>query len=115
MNKHNHHDEWYLHSESPNIKDSIYNSRVSHFVDRTHTLNTLYLVAGFCQILLGMAVITISVLGLIKPFWLSASLSMISSVTTMIGLYLVYITVSNTYDRNSLLRNAMKRVMESKN
>lgn len=115
MDKHNYHDEWYLHSDSPNIKDSAYNSRVSHFIDRTHSLNVFYLIAGLCQVLLGMAVVTISILGLIEPLWLSTSLSMIGSVTTMIGLYLVYITVSKSYDRNSLLRSAMKRVMEAKN
>lgn len=115
MAKHEYQDDWYLHSDSSNIKDSEYNSRVSRFVDRTHTLDTFYLIAGGLQIFLGVVVVTISILGLIEPLWLSKLLSMLGSVTTMIGLYLVYITVSKSYDSNSLLRDAMKRVMESKN
>jgi len=115
MAKHEYQDNWYLHSESSNIKDSGYNSRVSKFVDRTHTLDTFYLIAGGFQVFLGTVVITISILGMIKPLWLSTFLSMLASVTTMIGLYLMYITVSKSYDNNSLLREAMKRVMESKN
>jgi len=112
----NQYDEWFLHSESPNIKkDSVHNSRVSNLVNKAHTLGAFHLIAGFCQILLGAVVIVVSILGLIDPLWLSASLGIAASITTMIGLYLVYITVSRLQDHESLLRDAMKRVMESKN
>jgi hypothetical protein len=114
MDKNNYHDNWYLRWES-NIKDSVDNSRVSTFIGYAHSFYTFYLIAGFCQVFLGISVVTISILGLIRPLWLSTFLSMGASITTMIGLYLVYITVSKSYDRNSLLRSAMKRVMESKN
>jgi len=111
----NKYSEWFLHSESSNIRDSVHNSRVSHLVNQVHTLVAFHLIAGICQIILGAAVSAVSILGLIEPLWLSASLGIAASITTMIGLYLVYITVSRSQDNESLLRDAMKRVMESKN
>ena len=115
MNTPDHDDERYTSSESFNIKDLSHNSRVSDFVDRTHSLYTFYLIAGSCQVLLGLAIIVTSMLGLIEPRWVSTLLIMGASATTMIGLYLLYITVSHSQNHNSLLRSAMKRVMESRN
>ncbi len=107
--------DWSAHSNLPNIQDSTGNARLSQAVKHTHTLKTFHFIAGFCQILLGLSVITVSILGLITPLWISLFLTMGASVTTMTGLYLVYITVSKSYDTHSLLRNAMKRVMKAKN
>lgn len=107
--------EWFSPSESPNIKGWKHNSSISHFVEQTHSLQTFYLIAGICQVLLGLTVITVAILGLIQPMWLSTALIMLSSVTTMIGLYLLYITRIKRSDHNFLLRSAMRRVMEHKN
>ncbi len=114
MDKHNK-NEWYTPFESSNITNSPRNSRVSSIVENSHSLLAVHVIAGVCQVLLGLAVITVSVLGLLKPFWVSTILIMAASVTTMIGLYLLYITVSNAQTHNSLLRSAMKRVMEYRN
>ncbi len=108
-------DDSFPSSESRNIKDSTHNSVISHYVEQTHSLSTFYLIAAVSQIFLGLAVITVSVLGLIQPQWLSTSLIMIASVTTMIGLYLLYITAAQKNNHNSLLRNAMQRIMQHKN
>jgi hypothetical protein len=106
---------WSRHPDFPNIQDSTGNVRLSHAVSRTHTLSTLHFVAGLLQLFLGLAVVTVSILGLIKPLWVSLLLTMVASVTSMIGLYLVYITVSRYYDSHSLIRSAVKRVMKAKN
>lgn len=115
MKKQNPNNEWFTSSESSNIKDSKDNSRVSHFIEQTHSIHVFHLIAGLCQVFLGLTVVTVCVLGLLQSLWLSTGLIMIGSVTTMIGLYLLYITVAETRNHNSLLRNAMRRVMESKN
>lgn len=107
--------DWYAPSEFSNIKKTPRNSRVSDFVRITHSLQVFHLIAGVCQVLLGLAVITVSILGLIEPRWVSTLFIMGASVTTMIGLYLLYITVSNARNENSLIRNAMKRIMEFRN
>lgn len=115
MNNPNHKDEWFAPSESSNIKDSLHKSRVSHFVNQTHSIQVFYLIASVCQIFLGLTVVTVCVLGLLEPVWLSTGLIMIASITTMIGLYLLYITVARRKNKHSLLHNAMRRVMESQN
>ncbi|WP_440999622.1 hypothetical protein [Fodinibius sp. SL11] len=115
MKNKNRKDDSFPFSESSNIKDSIHNSAISHYVEQTHSLSTFYMIAAVSQIFLGLTVVTVSVLGLIQPQWLSTSLIMIASVTTMIGLYLLYITAAKRSKHNSLLRNAMQRIMQHKN
>lgn len=115
MKKKNQHDDWFASSESTNLNNPVHKSSVSHYVEQTHSLKTLHLIAGFCQVFLGLAVVTVSVLGLIQPQWLATALIMVASVTTMIGLYLIYITASKKHDSTSLLRSAMQRVMQHKN
>lgn len=111
MNKHNKHS---FTSES-NILDSEHSFSFSVFFEQVHSVNTLYLIAGLCQIFLGISVITVSVLGYIQELWLSSALTMLASISTVIGFYLMYVTVSKWRDPEALLHNAMKRVMESKN
>lgn len=115
MKKKDQNNDWFTSSDSSNISNQTHNRSVSHYVEQTHSLRTFHFVAGFCQIFLGLAVVTISVLGLIQPQWLATALIMVASVTTMIGFYLVYITASQKQDSTSLMRNAMQRVMQHKN
>jgi len=107
--------DWSARSDYPNIQDSTGNVRLSKAVAKTHTLHTFYLIAGISQVLLGLSVIVVSILGLISPLWVSLFLTMGASVTTLTGLYLVYMTVSKSFDSHSLLRDAMRRVMKAKN
>ncbi len=106
---------WFTFSASSKIKDSTQKSHVYHFVKRAHSLRILQIIAGICEVLLGLSVITVSVLGLIELLWVSVVLSMIGSVTTMIGLYLVYIMATNSDNHNSLIRSAIRRVMKARN
>lgn len=116
MDKHSHKSGWFISSNASKYdKKDIRNSRISHFVNRSHTLSTFMLIAGLSQIFMGLFVVAVSVLGLIEPLWLSRVMSIAASITTMIGFYLVYIGVSKSNSRNMLLRNAMRRVMEAKN
>ena len=78
-------------------------------------MSVFYTLSGICQVLLGVAVITVSVLGLLEPLWLSRVFTMLASVSTMIGAYLIYISVSKSRDSHSLMREAMRRVMKSRN
>lgn len=106
---------WFISSESSKIKDSSHNSHDFHFGKRVHSQRFIQIVAGICQILLGLSVITVAVMGLIQPFWLSAALCMLGSVTTMIGFYLVYIMGTKSYNPKTLIRNAIRRVMKARN
>lgn len=102
--------------QSPNLTNSSnYSSKISAFVDRAHSLNTLHLMAAFCQIFLGMAVVLVSILGMISPVWLSTMLSMFASVASMLGLYFLYTIITNMRDPDKLLGDAIRRVIDAQN
>ncbi|SHE78143.1 hypothetical protein SAMN05443144_103167 [Fodinibius roseus] len=107
--------DWKTSSRNRNIKDSIYGRGLSKLMNRIHSVSSIYILAGTLQILLGLTVIAVTILGYVQPLWLSTLLTGMSSISAMAGFFLVYHTVSKMHDPNLLLRNAMKRVMESKN
>lgn len=116
MSTHKKSGEDFVSPDSSNIANSDkYNSRFSGIIDQAHSVNTLHLMSAFCQVLLGASVILISTAGLIKPAWISTSLSMFASVATMLGLYFLYTVVFQNRDSNRLLRDAMRRIMDAKN
>lgn len=115
MEKSNKNNEWKTPSDAQNIQDSVYRTGIAKLINRIHSTSTVYIVAGVFQIVLGISVIIVAILGYITSLWLSTMLTGVSSITTMIGFFLVYHTVSKLHDPDLLLRNAMKRVMESKN
>lgn len=115
MNRLNKNNDWNTSSGARSIKDSNYRIGISRLMNRIHSASTIYIMAGVCQIVLGLAVITSAVLGYVRPLWLSTMLTVISSISTMIGSFLVYHTISKMHDPDLLLRNAMKRVMELQN
>lgn len=115
MSNRGYENKWFAPSDLPNIKDTTGNSRLSGFIEKNHSLNTFYFIAGIFQVFLGLSVITVSILGFIRPLLVSIILTMFASISSMIGFYLIYITVSKWHDSKSLLRSALKRVMKSKN
>lgn len=115
MSNSHRHNKWTTSLNEYNVNDSLYRTRLSAFINRLHTSSTGILIAGIMQVVLGITVIVVSVLGYVAPLWVSTLLTGLSSIATMIGLGLIYYTVSKRHDPNMLLRNAMKRVMESKN
>lgn len=116
MNKDEQSGEDFISPDSSNIANSEkFNSKFSGIIDQAHSVNTLHLMSAFCQIFLGAAVILLSTAGLVKPIWISTTLSMFASVTTMLGMYFLYTVVFQDRDSNHLLRDAMRRVMDAKN
>ena len=88
--------------------------RISRFLHKIHSLQTLHIFAGFCQLLLGFAVVITAVLGLIHPIWLSTILSITASITIMTGLYFCYSAIAKR-GGNTLLHDAMRRIAERQN
>lgn len=107
--------EQYQKPSSSNIQDSSHNSGVKRFINQMHSLRTMQMFGAIGQIVLGLSVIVASVMGLIQPLWLAGFFIAIASVVTIIGSYLVYIIRSKSHNYNSLKRNAVRRVMKSKN
>lgn len=116
MESHEYDEGKYIPSESVNVDNSFPNrSKITKIVSQTHTVYVLRMAASISQILLGVAIIFLSVLGVIRPLWLSAVVSMLASATTILGIYFLYSIMNQKGDQNLLLRNAMQRIMEAQN
>lgn len=115
MNKSQKNNDWKTPSDAHNIKDSVQRTGISKFINRLHAKSTIYIVAGVGQLMLGLTIIAAAILGYIRPLWLATVFTALSSLSSMVGFFLVYHTISDMHDQGQLLRDAMKRVMESKN
>jgi len=72
-------------------------------------------VAAALQIVTGMTLIVISILGMIAPMWFSAILSIAGSVSSMTGVFLLYFTSANKGSIDGLINQAIRRVINSQN
>lgn len=94
---------------------SEYHSRLSGLIEQVHATSTLYLIAGAAQVILGLTVVLVSVLGLVSPLWFSTLLTMFASVATMLGAWQLYSTLSGRRGADSLIREAIRRIMDARN
>lgn len=94
---------------------SEYHSRLSGLIEQVHARSTLHLIAGAAQVGLGLTVVLISVLGMVSPLWLSTMLTMFASVVTMLGAWLLYSSSSRRRGADSLIREAIRRIMDAQN
>lgn len=90
-------------------------SGISDFLHKMHSINGLHFVAALSQVFLGTTVVALSLINSINPMWLATIMTVMGSITSMIGLYFLYsiFTRSGAYD--SLLQKAIKRVVSSQN
>ncbi len=88
---------------------------VSGFMEGIHSVNSLHLVSAMSQIFLGSFVVALSILGIIKPIWISTLMTILGSISSVIGLFFAYHILSEADTFNSLLHRAIKRVISSQN
>lgn len=91
------------------------NSGISLFMDQVHSIDGLHFISASMQIFLGTSVVALSLLNSIHPLWLATIMTVFGSVTTMVGLYFMYRTITNSGAFDSLLHKAIKRVISSQN
>lgn len=71
--------------------------------------------SGVLQILVGLTLVAVSILGLITPLWLSAFLSLAGSVSTMVGVFLIYYTITSRGSLENLINQSIRRVISDQN
>ena len=81
----------------------------------TNTNLLISFLSGVLQIMAGMVLISITILGIIQPVWLSAMLSILGSIMSMMGILLLYYTFAAEHNLESLINQAIKRVINSQN
>lgn len=72
-------------------------------------------ISGSLQVLIGFALVGISILGLLTPIWLSALMSLAGSISAMSGVYLVYQTIATQDTFDSLINKSIRRVIKEQN
>jgi hypothetical protein len=107
-------------SEGVEGSEFVKDSSISSFSDKSQPLvgsvdAFVSYVAASLQIITGMTLIVISILGMISPMWFSAILSIVGSVSCMTGVFLFYFTSSNKGSIDGLVNQAIRRVINSQN
>jgi len=96
-------------------KTGRYSLQFSRFVDRVRSASVLYLLSAISQMVVGLTVATIALLGLIEVIWLTALMLMLGCISTMLGVYIMFDLFSNKHEFNSLLKQAIQRSIKFKN
>ena len=78
-------------------------------------INGFQLVSAFIQILLGTAVVALSIIQLIQPVWLATIMSVLGCISVISGLVCSYNVLSSSESFNSLINKAIKRVITFQN
>ncbi|MEX0648154.1 MAG: hypothetical protein WEA56_14070 [Balneolaceae bacterium] len=85
---------------------------------RTLFLNAHSLIpigSGVLQVIVGLTLVSASLLGLISAVWLSAVLSLLGSISCMSGVFLVYHVFSTQGTFESLINQSIRRVISAQN
>lgn len=73
------------------------------------------LLSGVLLILSGLILVSITILGFITPLWISAMLTLLGSISSMVGGFLIYQVISTRNSFDSLINKAIRRVVDSQN
>ncbi|REL33374.1 hypothetical protein DYD21_11385 [Rhodohalobacter sp. SW132] len=71
--------------------------------------------AGIIQIVAGLSIVGVTILGLLTPLWLSAVLSLIGSISSMFGVYLIFHSIAANGNFDTLINQSIKRVIRDQN
>lgn len=77
--------------------------------------NMLQLTAACLLVTMGAVIVGVALLGLMQPLWLSTVLSMLGSVSAMVGIYIFYNLFSDKSTFDTLVNKAIQRVIRNQN
>jgi hypothetical protein len=97
-----------------NLSDSKPKSSLQKFNSYWNS-NSLQVLAGSIQIIAGMSIVGITILGLLQPLWIAAILSMLGSISSMFGVYMIFQAVSSSGKFDTLINQSIKRVIRDQN
>lgn len=73
------------------------------------------LIAGAVQVKIGLLIVSITILGMVQPLWVSTLLSLLGSISCMMGGFMIYNTITGFESHKSLISRAIHRVINSQN
>lgn len=87
--------------------------RIFYVITSSKTL--VPFLSSIIQMITGLVLVSISILGIIQPLWLSAVLSLLGSITAMLGVFLLYHTFSSQDSFESIVNRAIRRAIRNQN
>ncbi|CAN5354283.1 hypothetical protein BH23BAC3_BH23BAC3_05240 [soil metagenome] len=90
-------------------------SKKSHGILSIFNGNTAIVFAGIIQIVAGLSIVGVTILGLLQPLWISAILSLVGSVSSMFGVYLIFQAIATNGNFDTLINRSIKRVIRDQN
>lgn len=84
-------------------------------VNRVRNSSPVLILSGFTQLVSGMIIVALSITGYVQPLWVASLMSVIGSISTMTGAYILYEVFSERNEIDNLYKSAIKRVINSKN
>lgn len=81
----------------------------------TNTRLLIPFLSGVLQVFAGLVLISITIMGIVQPLWLSAMFSILGSITSMMGILLLYYSFASEHNLETLINQAIKRIINSQN
>lgn len=82
---------------------------------RLRTVQPLPLISSLLQIITGLSVVILAMVGLIIPFGTAAIMSILGSVLTMVGVYQLFDTFKQRNSVEKLARDSIHRIIKEQN
>lgn len=102
-------------SDSSDLVHSPRSSRFAHFFIDADTSTTLIFLSSVLEIVLSVGVIFATITGFFQPLWFSTFMCLLASLTCIVGIFLLYNITHKSNQVDQLVRDAMRRVMNSQN
>lgn len=98
----------------PNGKKSGPKNSTS-LIFRLQAVNIMQFISAIVQFFLGLTVIALSLMGLIQPVYVALMLCVVGSLSSVIGLYMLYTLFSAGSSFETLINEAIKRAINFQN
>jgi hypothetical protein len=90
-------------------------SILARVVNQFQIHGSLGLIGAIFQIVLGTLVVSLALLQAIQPIWLAGLLTVLGSLSILLGTYTTYTSVSRSTQAKQLIDEAIERVIQEKN
>ncbi len=110
----------YLKNDQPQLRvtkrhQPLTESILAQVVSQFQTYGSLGVLAAVFQVVLGTLVVAMALLQAIQPVWLAGLITVLGSLSIMLGTYTTYTSVSRRTQAKQLIDEAIERVIQEKN
>jgi uncharacterized membrane protein HdeD (DUF308 family) len=87
----------------------------SRTVAHTYNVRPIHVISAVIQLLFGKLVVAIALLGFINPIWMAAIVNVLGCAVVVVGGFQLYDAFTDRSAHKSLVRDAMRRVIDFRN